>query len=711
VPCFIGPHGRGRSPVISDLAARHAGNDEVGVGRIDVDRGRVWQVTGAPENHVDLGPRRVGDGTVWIARSYRLIVGPDQTFINDYCFRPLFPLLRMRSYEEIRIVVDGNDRALAVGAYVHSGPSNPARLRAERRETNRGGREWSDLMKVTPGWALSLLLAVFAANTALSQTSVITYHNDRQRTGWNSAEIILTPATVASRFGHIVTVPLDDQVDTQPLVVPNQTIEGMGVHSVVYVTTEGNTVYAIDAADGAILKQRNLGVPVPMPLNCFNNGPNVGINGTATIDPIAGTLYVLVYIQDGKTPRYDLHALDLANLADRPGSPIVVQATRNGNGTKYTFQAGLQRQRAALLDAQGRIFAGFGSFCDLSAPLDTTTTPPHTTPPKSGPHSRGWLLSWDKTSLALDSPHELTNRLPTSNTSICVWSGNEPCFLSSIWMSGYGLAVDSSGDIYFTTGNTASGTYDSVSNIAESAVRMSGGLTQVVDFFTPSDHDMLDEGDNDYGSGGLLVLPDQPATFPFPHLAVGAGKDGRMFVLNRDAMGKLSTPDTPQNVYIGNCWCGPSYFRSSAGPRVVSSGGAPVPKTTPTQWQNRVMTWAPTVSLGKPSLALVASSPLLETNVQDPGFFTSVSSNGTAPNTAIIWAVGRAACDQPTCTSFHVTLYAFNATPSAGVLPQLWAGVAGSWPNTGGNANIIPTVANGRVYVASNKELQIFGLH
>ena len=123
------------------------------------------------------------------------------------------------------------------------------------------------------------------------------------------------------------------------------------------------------------------------------------------------------------------------------------------------------------------------------------------------------------------------------------------------------------------------------------------------------------------------------------------------------------------------------------------------------------MTWAPTVSLGKPSLSLVASSPLLETNVQDPGFFTSVSSNGTVPNTAIIWAVGRAACNQPTCSSFHVTLYAFNATPSAGVLPQLWAGVAGSWPNTGGNANIVPTVANGRVYVASNKELRIFGIN
>lgn len=253
--------------------------------------------------------------------------------------------------------------------------------------------------------------------------------------------------------------------------------------------------------------------------------------------------------------------------------------------------------------------------------------------------------------------------------------------------------------MYFTTGNTASGTYNSVSNIAESAVRMAGGLAGVVDFFTPANHDALDTGDSDYGSGGLMVLPEPPAAYPFPHLAVGAGKDGRMFVLNRDSMGGLSTPNIPLHVDIGNCWCGPSYFDSAAGPRVVSSGGT------------QVMTWAPTVSLGKPTLSLVASAPPLETNVQDPGFFTSVSSNGTIPNTAIIWAVGRAACDPPSCATFHVTLFAFNATASAGSLPQLWAGVAGSWPNTGGNANIVPTVANGRVYVASNKQLQIFGLH
>ena len=546
-------------------------------------------------------------------------------------------------------------------------------------------------------WALPMFLA-FAANTALSQTSVITYHNDRERTGWNPQETALTPASVVSRFGYITTVNLDDQVDTQPLVVVNQLIVGQGVHTVVYVTTEGNTVYAIDAGSGAILKHRNLGKPVPEPLNCFNNGPNVGIDGTAVIDPVAGTLFVLVYTMDGTTPLYQVHALNLSTLADRPGSPVKVVASRTVGANTYTFHAGLQRQRPALLDAQGRIFAGFGSFCDLSAPLNFSTTPPSTSPSATGPHSRGWLLSWDKTSLALESPAEVTNQKAKSNKSICVWNGNEPCFLSSIWMSGFGIALDNTGDMYFATGNTASGTYNSVTNLAESAVRMAGGLAGVVDYFTPSNHDTLDTEDNDVGSGGLMVLPDQPAPYPFPHLAVAGGKDGLMWVLNRDSMGKLSTPDIPLNVNIGNCWCGPSYFESSSGPIVVSSGG------------NQVMTWGPSVSLGKPSLTPVASSSALEVNMQDPGFFTSVSSNGTTANTAIIWAVGRAACDTPACLSYHVTLYAFNGTPSGGSLPLLWSGAAGSWPNIGGNANIVPTVANGHVYVASNKELQIFGL-
>jgi hypothetical protein len=191
---------------------------------------------------------------------------------------------------------------------------------------------------------------------------------------------------------------------------------------------------------------------------------------------------------------------------------------------------------------------------------------------------------------------------------------------------------------------------------------------------------------------GVLVLPDQPG--PVPHLAVAAGKDGRLFILDRDDMGKLHNPDIPANVSIGRCWCGQSYYQGSdTVGRVVTSGG------------NMVKTWTINTVLRPPSLTLEASSPALATTSQDLGFFTTVSSNGTNSNTAIIWALGR-----PTGSNNQITLYAFNGTKSGSALPQLWSGAAGFWPNSGGNSNLVPTVANGKVYAATNKQLAIFGL-
>jgi len=224
-------------------------------------------------------------------------------------------------------------------------------------------------------------------------------------------------------------------------------------------------------------------------------------------------------------------------------------------------------------------------------------------------------------------------------------------------------------------------------------VQMAADLSAPIQLFTPSDHDSLDTNDNDLGSGGLMVVPDQPGKFP--HLALAAGKDGNLFVLNRDNMGGLHTPDIPQSVAIGGCWCGPSYFDTTSGPRIVSSGGS----------QAQLWSLTTVSSPPAPTLSLVASGQALEASGHDPGFFTSVSSQGTDANTAIIWAVGRAAGSDN-----HMTLYAFNATPSGGSLPLLWSDVAGFWPSTNANNNIVPTVANGRVYVASNQQLQIFGL-
>src|SRR5579859_7970879 len=262
--------------------------------------------------------------------------------------------------------------------------------------------------------AASASIIFATAILASSQVAVTTYHNDNNRTGWNSHETVLTPTTVASSsFGLLQDVALDDQVDGQPLVVPGVNItsgSSQGKHDVVFVATEGNTVYAIDAESGAILLNPNFGKPVRFPIGCTNNGPNVGINSTPVIDPTSNTMYVTVYTQDTTGPAYRIHALDLGSLTDKVTPQVITASHTLTDGTTFNFNATYQRQRPGLLLANGNVYAGFGSFCDLGANL-----------------SRGWLLGWSTGSLTPLPANQLFDTQPTDNDAF---------FLSSIWMSG-----------------------------------------------------------------------------------------------------------------------------------------------------------------------------------------------------------------------------------------------------------------------------------
>jgi hypothetical protein len=213
--------------------------------------------------------------------------------------------------------------------------------------------------------ALAVLLFISSnALLAAGQTSVTTYHYDNNRTGWNHNETVLTPANVLSpSFGLLRTVPLDDQVDAQPLVVPSVVITAgnyQGTHDVVYVATEGNTVYAIDVHSGTVLLNPNFGAPVSYPLGCGNNGPNVGINSTPVINLDSKTLYVMVYTRDVDALAYRLHALDLGSLKDKSAAQIVTASHTLTNGRTFDFNAKYQRQRPALL--LGRIWAAIRTW-------------------------------------------------------------------------------------------------------------------------------------------------------------------------------------------------------------------------------------------------------------------------------------------------------------------------------------------------------------
>jgi len=516
-----------------------------------------------------------------------------------------------------------------------------------------------------------ILLSLASSLLAAAQVSVTTYHYDNYRTGWNSQETALTATTVhSSSFGVLKTVVLDDQVEAQPLVVPGVNITAGNfkgtTHDVVYVATDNNSVYAIDTTSGTVLLKPNFGAPVVKPLGCHIYNPDVGITSTPVIDLSSNTLYAVVYTQQATGPAYFVHALDLGSLTDKVAPQLVAGSHTLTDGTTYSFNATYERQRPALLLANGNVYAAFGSFCDKAPSL-----------------SRGWLLGWQTGTLSPLDGNQLTDTQASSPGDY---------FLSAIWMSGYGPAADDSGNLLFVTGNSdpSGTTYDGVTDIQESVVKVSADLSTLLDIFTPSNVADMDENDLDFGAGGVMVLPDQPGSIP--HLAVAAGKIGSMFFMNEDDLGGFSTQtNNVLGTYtIGPCWCGQSYFvdpKDNAA-RVVSSGGT------------NIMVWKLLTSPA-PSLTKVTSSPAL--NTVGTGFFTSVSSNGTA--NPILWALSR-----PTGKKTAVYLYAFDPDLGGATMKQLFLGTAGTWVTNGANTNLVPVVANGKVFVASYKELVILGL-
>lgn len=520
------------------------------------------------------------------------------------------------------------------------------------------------------GVAVSFALIFALGLPVVAQVSVTTYHYDNRRTGWNSREKTLTPTSVdGSSFGVQTTVALDDQVDAQPLVIPNVSITAgnhQGLHDVVYVATDNNSIYAIDTTSGTVLLQVNFGPPVVMPLGCGKNNPDVGINSTPVIDLTSNTLYAMVYTQESTGRAYYLHALDLGSLTDKVPPRRVGASHILTSGSTFNFDATYQRQRPGLLLANGNVYAAFGSFCDRLAK-----------------NSRGWVMGWRAGTL---TPLEATELTDTQATDTGQY------FLASIWMSGYGPAADDSGNVLFVTANSDPSvfTYDGATDIQESVVKVSPELSTLVDIFTPDDAFDLDQNDLDFGSGGVMVLPDQPGSIP--KLAVAAGKTGSMYLMNeQDLGGYNSGSNNVLGTYtIGDCWCGESYFvdpKDGVG-RVVSSGGS------------EVIVWKVLTS-PKPSLSQVSNSATLTS--AGTGFFTSVSSNGRA--NPIIWALAR-----PKGKQTNVYLYAFAPDSGGADMKQLYEGTVGTWPLYGTNTNLVPVVANGEVFVASYKELVILGL-
>jgi outer membrane protein assembly factor BamB len=499
-------------------------------------------------------------------------------------------------------------------------------------------------------------------------TDVVTYKNDVMRTGQNVTESVLTTANVnSSTFGLLRNLQADGKVDAQPLYLSKLTVAGAS-HNVVFVATENNSVYAFDSDTGTTLWKVSLNGTGETPSDthgCDQVVPQIGITATPVIDRSAGahgSIFVVAMSKDASGGYHQrLHALDVTTGTELTNSPKEVTATYMST----SFSPGQYEERAALLLLNNVIYASFTSHCD-EAPYG------------------GWVMAYSESTLAQTA---VLNVAPNANGSGDANQG------PAIWMSGGGPAADSAGNVYLLTANglfdtTLNGSgFPSGGDYGNSFVKIStsGGALAVADYFA-LDNGVSESGnDVDLGSGGIMLLPDQTdANGTVRHLAVGAGKDGNMYIVSRDSLGKFSA--TVNNIYqelpgalSGGVWGTAAWFNGSIyyGPN-----------------GNKLLAFS--VTNAQASASAVSQSA---TSFQYPGSSPVVSANGTT--NAIVWAYQNAT---------PAVLHAYDATNLAKELYNSNQAANGRDQFGAGNKFIAPTVADGKVFVATTNSVGVFGL-
>ncbi len=512
----------------------------------------------------------------------------------------------------------------------------------------------------------SATLTVNPVSTA-NPTDVLTYHNDIARTGQNLNETVLTTSNVASAtFGKLGLYSVDGLVDAQPLVASAVAVPGQGTHNVLIAASEHDTVYGFDADSGTKLWSTSMlksGETTSDNRGCGQVTPEIGVTSTPVIDRSRGpngVVYVIAMSKNGSTYHQRLHALDLALGTELFGGPIDIQATYpgtgdNSNGTSVIFDPGQYKERIGLLEINGIIYTGWASHCDIR---------PYT----------GWMMAYNAATLAQTAVLNVTP------------NGSE----GAMWNSGAGFAADSSGNIYFLDAN---GDFDTSLNSGGSPsngdygnafmkISTSGNQLAVSDYFEMFNQSSENSTDTDLGSGGAMVLPDLTTGTQTVHLAVGAGKDANLYVVNRDSMGKFNSSSN-SNVYqvvslAGGVFSAPAYFNNTV---YFGPVGGPIQ--------------AFSVSNAKLSSTATAQT---SNSFGYPGASPSISASGTS--NAILWAVENGGT---------AVLHAYNAT----TLTELYNSnqATGGRDHFGaGNKFITPTIANGKVFVGTTNGVAVFGL-
>jgi outer membrane protein assembly factor BamB len=498
---------------------------------------------------------------------------------------------------------------------------------------------------------------------------VLTYHNDIARTGQYLAETVLTTDNVNdSSFGKVGFLHVQGLVDAEPLYVSKLKIAGAS-HNVVFVATEHGLAYAFDADTYRPLWKVSLvgaGETTSDNRQCQQITPEIGITATPVIDLKAGphgTIYIVAMSKDARGHYFQrLHALDITTGAELSGGPQTIGATFPGSGAasvrgEVIFDPKQYEERAALLLLNGVIYTTWASHCDHD---------PYT----------GWVMGFSASTLKPVAVLDLTP------------NGNE----GATWMTGDGPAADASGNIYLLTAN---GTFDialdesrfpSHGDFGNAFVKIStvGNKLAVADYFTTHDTVAESNKDEDLGAGGVLLLPDLKDSYGnVRHLAIGAGKDQIIYVVNRDSMGKFDAGGDQVHEEIPG-----------------ALGGAEF--ATPAYFNNVVYYGAALTSLKAfpTANAFLAKSPVSETSAKFdyPGTTPSISANGAS--NGIVWAVE--------CDGNRGVLHAYDATNLARELYR--SGADGSGSQFADNKFIAPMIADGRVYIGTPTGVIVFGL-
>jgi hypothetical protein len=504
---------------------------------------------------------------------------------------------------------------------------------------------------------------------------VTTFHFDVARDGLNAQETILTLTNVNStQFGKIGFDTVDGLVDAQPLYLANLTA-GSIQRNVLYVATEGDSVYAFDADTGVqIWKTSVIGTNETTSDNrdCSQVTPQIGITSTPVIDRTQGpdgTIFVVGMTKDSSGNYHQrLHALDITTGAELGSSPTEITATYPGTGDSSTsgvlsFLPAQYKERAALLLSNGTIYIGFSSHCDKR---------PYT----------GWIMGYSESSLQQTQVLDVTP------------NGSE----GSIWMASDGIAADGNGYLYFLDAN---GTFDttltaggmpSSNDFGNAMIKLStaGGTLAVADYFDTYNTVTESDEDEDLGSGGEILVPNQKDINGVVHqLMIGAGKDGNIYIADTNNMGKFQA-GTPidSNIY--------QYVSGALGGEVFS---------TPAFFNGVLYYGADgqTLKAFPTTNAKLATTSSSQSTVSFayPGATPSVSANGTT--NGIVWALQSA-------TSSAAVLHAYNATNLALELYNSSQAAGGRDSFGDGNKYITPMIVNGKVYVGTPTGVAVFGL-